>query len=225
MERFLGVIVARRNSRRLPDKNVKPLRGKPLVVWTIEQALAAMSLTHIVLSSDDERVLALAGDMDGLEVKPRPDHLARDDTPSVDVLRHVIENEVDEFSHVVLLQPTSPLRLSADIDETVATALRTGAKSCISVCRLDKPAQWLMSDRGEGRLELAFPRDGNGAPVELYVPNGAVFVIETEWLMAGKDFYSAPPAYHVMPPERSIDIDDARDFALAEASGAVLHSH
>jgi N-acylneuraminate cytidylyltransferase len=225
MTELLGIIVARRNSRRLPDKNIKLLCGKPLVVWTIEQALAAKSLAHVVLSSDDERALALAEGIDGLEAMSRPEHLARDETPSADVLRHVIEEIGKAFSHVVLLQPTSPLRVGADIDDTVAAGKRENAKSCISVCLLGKPAQWLMSDSGEGRLEPVFGNAENTAPADLYVPNGAVFVIETEWLMAGNDFYSAPPAYHVMPPERSVDIDEIQDFALAEALGAVQLSH
>ena len=224
LERILGIIVARRNSRRLPDKNVKPLGGKPLVVWTIEQALGAVSLAQIVLSSDDERVLALADTYDGLDTQPRPEHLARDETPSADVLRHVIEEGEGGFSHVVLLQPTSPFRVSGDIDKTVELALQTGAKSCISVCPFGKPAGWLMTDRGEGRLSPAFDQRDKDGPAELFIPNGAVFVIETQWLMAGNDFYTAPPAYHVMPPERSIDIDEARDFERAEAMAAALLS-
>ena len=223
-DRILGVIVARRNSQRLPDKNVEPLHGKPLVVWAIEQALGATSLAHIVLSSDDERVLSLAGEFDGLEVKLRPDHLAHYETPIVDVLRHVIDAGGDGFSHVALLQPTSPLRVSADIDKTVELALRTDAKSCISVCQLGKPPSWLMTDRGEGRLSPAFEHEGEGVPAQIFVPNGAVFVIETQWLMAGNDFYTASPTYYVMPPERSIDIDEQHDIALAEAMGAVLRS-
>lgn len=223
MTRVLGVIVARRNSRRLPGKNVKPLMGKPLVLWTIEQALTAKSLDRIVLSSDDERVFALARGIDGIEAQPRPESLARDETPSADVLRHVIEvigEEGQTFSHVALLQPTTPLRTSADIDATVAAVLETDARSSISVAPLGKPAAWLMSDRGEGRLTPVFGPDDEDSEAALFVPNGAVFVIETGWLMAGNDFYAAPPAYHVMPAERSVDIDDAYDFVLAEAIGA-----
>ena len=118
--------------------------GKPLVLWTIEQALTAKSLDRIVLSSDDERVFALARGIDGIEAQPRPESLARDETPSADVLRHVIEvigEEGQTFSHVALLQPTTPLRTSADIDATVAAVLETDARSSSAtrrVCRAER---------------------------------------------------------------------------------------
>jgi len=221
----LGVIVARRGSKRLTDKNIKPFLGRPLVAWSIEQALAAKSLGEVVLSSDDQRVLALANDADGVEAQQRPDELAQDTTPIEDVLRHVVGQTEDNFSHIVLLQPTSPLRLSSDIEGALAAASASDAKSCISVCALSKPSAWLMRDLGEGRLHPASHGDETEEQGQIFFPNGAVFVIESQWLMEGNDFYSEPPAYYVMPAERSIDIDSAEDFALAEAVGAARLSN
>ena len=221
----LGVIVARRGSKRLVDKNIKPFLGRPLAAWTIEQALAAKSLSKVVLTSDDRRVIALVNDVNRIEAQLRPDELARDTTPIADVLRHVVSQTEANFSHLVLLQPTSPLRLSGDIDGALAAASASDAKSCISVCALSKPSAWLMHDLGEGRLHPVLHGDDTEKQGQIFFPNGAVFVIETQWLMAGNDFYSEPPAYFVMSAERSIDIDSSDDFALAEAVGAARLSN
>ena len=188
----------------------------------MEQARAAAGLDRIVVSSDDERVLELARRYDDVVAMVRPDALARDDTPSADVLRHALGKIEDPFDLIVLLQPTSPLRLAQDIDDALVIARQSDAASCISVAPASGPGRWLMRDDGSGRLISASASGGSLDQTGLLVPNGAVFVIDADWLMAGNDFYSAPPAYHLMPPERSIDIDELDDFVLAEALGATL---
>src|SRR5476649_611625 len=111
--RFLGIIPARGGSKGVPGKNILPLAGKPLIVWTIEAAKASGAIDRLVVSTDDEAIAAVARDF-GVEVRIRPAALAADDTPTRPVLEHVVkelEGEGEVFDAMVTLQPTSPLRL------------------------------------------------------------------------------------------------------------------
>ena len=177
--------------------------------------------TRRILSSDDGRAIELANAFEGIEVMERPASLAGDRARNVEVLRDVVLRLDTVPDYTVLLQPTCPLRRPADIDSAVRHCLETGAESCITVGRFPKSSYWLFRD-DDRRLRPLLPRDGQTDMREpgqsVFVPNGAVFVIRTDVLLAGGDFYSGRPAYHEMPAERSIDIDNAFDLHMADAA-------
>ena len=119
----LGLIPARKNSRRLPGKNIRRLAGKPLIVWTIEAAKQSKLITHLVCSTDDERVMEVCRDHH-VDILVRPAHLATDEARSEDVVLHALE--FCPCDYVCLLQPTSPLRLPEDIDRCINEAIQWG---------------------------------------------------------------------------------------------------
>jgi CMP-N,N'-diacetyllegionaminic acid synthase len=119
---ILGVILARANSKRLPNKNVLPLSGKPLVTWTIEAARAVPGIGRLIVSTDGDEIAQVASDA-GAEVIRRPDELATDTATSYEALRHVL-GEAGLVETVILLQPTSPLRTAADITAALALYAR-----------------------------------------------------------------------------------------------------
>jgi N-acylneuraminate cytidylyltransferase len=209
--RTLGIIPARAGSRRLLGKNMCLLGGRPLIDWTLSAA-AASKLDALALSSDDPAVLDRAAGWPRLRALTRPAALAGDEVRNVEVMRQVLSALAEPFEFAVLLQPTSPFRTAADIDEAVARCRETGADACLSVCSPGKPARWLLRPEGE-RMHPLLAAD----PGPVYLPNGAVYVIRVERLLAGADFHSTPPCFIIMPRARSVDIDDADDLALAES--------
>lgn len=124
----LGVIPARGGSKRFPGKNIASFRGKPLLVWTIEAALKSQYIDTLICSSDDLDIQILAL-FHGCKTLHRPAALATDEAKSEDVLRYVLQ--LYPADYVVLLQPTSPLRTTEDIDNCILVA-NTHRKAVVS---------------------------------------------------------------------------------------------
>ena len=118
----LAIIPARGGSKGLPGKNILPLAGKPLIVWSIEAARDSKFIDKCVVSTDDDKIYEVVKEFGGEIPFNRPDHLATDVSTTFDVLEHGIQyfkNQSVEFDYLVLLEPTSPLRESNDIDEAI----------------------------------------------------------------------------------------------------------
>lgn len=221
MSRLLTVVTARGNSRELPRKNVLPLVGKPLIAWTIDCARASASVDTLILSSDDPEIIEVAGAFGCPAPFVRPAELATDTASSIDVILHAVDAMGGDFDHVMLLQPTSPLRQPEDIDACVALCRDRGAPSAVSVCPTGKPLHW-MFEIGEGATmsRIVELPDGGAQRQNLaqpYVLNGAVYVAQTDWLRRTRTFVGPQTLAHIMPRDRSVDIDSRADFLVAEA--------
>ena len=217
-KRVLGLIPARGGSKGLPRKNVLRLGQKPLIAWTIEAALASRRLDRLVLTSEDDEIMQVARDF-GCEVPfRRPDELAADDTPGVAPVLHAL-TQLSGFDYVVVLQPTSPLRSTQDIDGAVDHCHAQAAPSCVSTVRMTKPLQWMYSTDAAGRL---VPIITDGEPMtrrqeaEVYALNGAVYVADVEFLRESRRFVDPMTVGFVMPPERSVDVDTEMDLHWCE---------
>ena len=135
-KRILGIIPARGGSKGLPQKNVKSLQGKPLIAWTIEQSLASKHLDQVIVSTDDKEIDAVSERFGVKAPFVRPEALATDEARMVDVVLHAInwlENNDRIYDLIVLLQPTSPTRITEDIDNAIELLFKRGASSIISV--------------------------------------------------------------------------------------------
>ncbi len=217
----LGLIPARGGSKGLPGKNIRPLGGRPLIDWTIEAALQSEEVSRVIVSTDDAAI-AEAARAAGAEVPGlRPRDLADDETPAMAVVRHALGAWASrDETELVLLQPTSPLRTCEDIDGCVRERRRRGAGVCVSVSPVDKPPWWLFQLAREGRLSPFLSRPEARRRQDLpaaYALNGAVYAAAIEALHGADSFLRPDTVGYVMAKERSVDIDDAVDFALAEA--------
>ena len=223
--RVLGLITARGGSKGLPDKNILPADGRPLIAWTIAAALASRSIDRLVLSSDDERIIEVARSH-GCEVPfRRPAELATDSASSMDVVFHALD-ELPGHDVVVLLQPTSPLRTADDID-AACRAIESGiAPACVSVCLVEQSPYWMYRlDDGARMAPLLDSSSRLARRQELppvCIPNGAVYVADIAWLRQSRTFIAGETVAHVMPVERSLDIDTADDFAAFERRATAL---
>jgi len=216
-QRILAVVPARGGSKGVPRKNIRPVAGKPLLAYTLEAALAAKAPDRVVVSSEDNEILELAGRL-GAEPLTRPATLATDTTPGVAVLLHALECQPG-YDYVVLLQPTSPLRTAEDIDQAVRCCLEASAPLCVTVCLADKSPWWMFTSGEDERLRPVLtgeiPSRRQDAP-EVLVLNGAVYVASVPWLQRTGDLdYTAAVPYH-MPLSRSLDIDTEDDMRYME---------
>lgn len=222
--RVIALIPARGGSKRLPRKNLLPLAGKPLLAWTVEAARAARRVDRVILSTDDAEIAAV-GRAHGAETPfIRPAELASDEAGTLDVMLHALRMlaAADETCDLlVVLQPTSPLRSAADIDAAVALLRNKTADAVISVCETEHPPEW--SNTLPDDLSMAgFFRPGIRTRRSQDLPrtfrlNGAIYVYSARRLLHSGSLDMDDNCFaYLMPRERSIDIDDALDFELAQ---------
>lgn len=216
----LALIPARGGSKGVPGKNIRPAGGKPLIAWTIEAAKCSRYIDRLILSTDDPSIAAVAKQF-GCDVPfMRPAELATDQADSMVVVRHALQAIGERYEYLVLLQPTSPLRIAADIDTAVERCLQSNAQTCLSVCEPDKSPYWMMTMAADGTVQQLFPpeqiptRRQDAPPI--FAANGAVYVAPCDYLAAGGDFITAGTIGYVMPKDRSLDIDTELDLKLAD---------
>jgi len=219
----LAIIPARGGSKGVPGKNIRPVLGKPLIAYTIEAALEARSVGRVLVSTDDPETAAIAKTL-GAEVPfMRPAELGSDDTPTLNVVRHVLSelNSLQRYNPeiIVLLQPTSPLRRSEDIDRAIALLNKTKADSVVSVCVAEQNPHWMIHLDGDHRVRpfvdqaQEYLRRQDLPPV--YRINGAVYATRTKSIMKSNRLLGEDTRGYIMDEESSIDIDTELDIQIA----------
>lgn len=225
--RALAVIPARGGSKGVPRKNVRPVRGRPLLAYTVDTALAARHLLHDVVLSTEDREIADVGRSLGLEVPfLRPPELAGDDVPMAPVLRHAVSfverRDRVRMDWVLLLQPTEPFRTVEDLEACLALAERGGCDSVISVVRVFAVHPVLMKRIEGDRLVPFCVEEPEGTRRQDYEPpaymrNGAIYLTRRDVLMERGSIWGDLIRPYVMPPERSVSVDEERDLKVIEA--------
>lgn len=214
---FLGIIPARGGSKGIPNKNKALFCGEPLIVHTINAALNS-KLKTIVVSSDDDDILAIAKSY-GITALKRPPHLAEDTTPTLPVLQHVVSEIDAPFDAIMTLQPTSPLRTSAHINDAITLfETHSDADSLVSIVKVphNMTPDSLMQRTGHyvSSLNQTSATRRQDKP-ELWARNGAAIYITRRTLLDTGILGSHILGYDMNMLD-SIDIDTAEDFALAE---------
>jgi CMP-N,N'-diacetyllegionaminic acid synthase len=220
----LGIIPARGGSKRLPRKNVRSLGGKPLVAWPIEAARGARRLSGLVVSSDDREVLDVARSYDPRLALVRPAEISGDEAPAIDYVRHALAelegSGQGPFEAIVILQPSSPFTLSADIDATIDLLASSGADSAVSVMQLDHAIHPFKMKVLDGNRLLPYLEEERGRMAahelpEIYVRNCSVYATRRTSIERGQVIGDDCRGY-VMPRERSLDINEELDLMFAE---------
>lgn len=218
---MIAIIPARGGSKGLPGKNIKKLLGKPLIAWTIDAAKKSKYIDRIIVSTEDEEIAEIAKSY-GAEVPfLRPDELASDTAMAIDNYIYTIgrlqKEEKIEIPEFVVLQPTSPLRLSSDIDDAISLYKEKCADSVISYTKEAHPIAWHKYLTDEGQLLDILPntianRQENRVS---YYPNGAIYIFKTK-LINSRSYTSDRTYAYIMPRNRSVDIDYQEDFDYVE---------
>ena len=221
---MIAIIPARGGSKGLPRKNIKLLDGLPLISHTINAALASNFVDRVIVSTDDKEISSIAKEF-GAEVPfIRPVEFANDTSMVMDTYLHAVDwiskEDKKPVQSFVSLLPTIPFRNSDDIDEAIKIFKNKNANSVISVVESTVPLHWYRRISKEGLLENYLPEFNavkNRQELEkTYIPNGAVYVFQTEVLRSTRQYYTKKTYPYIMPRERSVDIDDLLDFEWAE---------
>jgi CMP-N,N'-diacetyllegionaminic acid synthase len=223
--RVLGIVPAREGSKRVPGKNTRLLKGKPLCAWVIEAALGAKLLDRLVVSSDDPRVLEIAATYGSSLPLARPAELAQDTSPAVDYVLHALA-ELEKrgegtFDAVCIMPASSPLTLSSDIDATIGLFLRSGAETAVSVVKIDHATHPLKMKLMEGERLLPYLEEENGRMAThemppIFVRNCAAYVSRRSVFHDYRQIIGRDMHGYVMPAERSVDINTEMDLFMAD---------
>lgn len=217
-KKLLGLIPARSGSKRLPQKNIKNFCGLPMISWTIKAGQMSKSIDKLIISTDDYEIAEIAEKF-GCEVPfIRPKELSTDDATSTDVVFHALQYFPD-FTHIILLQPTSPLRQAHHIDEAFSLISSHEDVSCISVKHLnhDQKATYLIDENGFMNLYLNNElMQSNIDSKRACVPNGAIFISPVREFIVEKSLYTKKIKPYFMSYEESVDVDTIQDFNQAE---------
>ncbi len=225
---LLALIPARGGSKGLPNKNILDCAGKPLIEWTISAALGARAIDDVLVSTDAENIAAASRRAGASVPFLRPAELAKDNSAMLDVIKHAWETHVDasgrRFDYIVLLQPTSPLRTSAHIDEAVECYFKNRCSeddTLASVYPVGQKHGWLMQV-SDDREYIRFCMDARSSNPQrqnlkpYYLPNGAIFVVRGGNFKDG--LYRDNTLPYIMEAADSVDIDTSDDFDFAAAS-------
>lgn len=220
-KRILATISARGGSKGVPGKNIRPLGGLPLIAWSIREGLRSAYIDRLVVSSDDEGILAVARAHGAETPFVRPAELARDDTPGVDPVLHAVEAlKPDAYDYVVLLQPTSPLRTVEDIDGCIRACVDGDHPCVLTVTEPDKSPYFMFNMDAGGLLSPLIPQERYHTRRQdlprVFAPNGAVYVADCAWLAKTRSYLTPETRGFEMPKERAQDIDDLLDFDICE---------
>jgi CMP-N,N'-diacetyllegionaminic acid synthase len=229
---ILALVPARGGSKGVPGKNIRPLAGKPLIDWSIEAAMASRYVTRTLVSTDDPEIADVARRCGADTPFLRPVELALDNTPQLAVAEHALD-WLQSHEHgytpdyLLLLQPTSPLRSSADIDAAIEIARGRHADSVVSVCEAHPHPRLCcrLSETGvlTRYLKSEAPPDCRQDLPPAYALNGAIYLVTPARLRAERSFLTLDAQAYIMPPERSLDIDTVWDFRLAEMISRGIH--
>jgi len=221
--KILVIIPARGGSKGIPHKNIKPLNGKPLIHYTIDEAREIVGDEDICVSTDDPEIIKCVEDY-GLKVPfVRPEELATDTAGTYEVLLHALnfyEKQGHHYDVVLLLQNTSPFRKAEQIREalklyTPDVDMVVSVKECAA-----NPYYCVFEENGEGFLHVC-KGEGNifrrqDAP-KVYEYNGAIYIMNAEKLKTTHMHKMQKRVKYVMDEMSSLDLDTMTDWNIAES--------
>jgi len=215
-----ALIPARGGSKRLPGKNIADFLGRPMIAYTIDAALETGFFADVVVSTEDEKI-AEAARQAGARVSVRPEALAGDKARVTQVCGHFLEEEKGQgrtYDVLCCLYATAPLRNSEDIAAVVELVTRGDCAYAMAVTRYHYPPHQALKLGPAGSLSPMWPewleKRSQEVP-EVFVDNGSTYAVSVPAFLESGTFYGPGLKGHLMPRERSVDIDHAEDLALA----------
>ena len=224
--RILGLTLARGGSKSVIRKNIKPIAGKPLIGYTVAEALKSKFISRYIVSTDDAEIQKIAIQCGAEAPFLRPSKYSTDEASSVSAMQHAVEwveqHEGVKYDYIVELMCTNPMKTVEDIDASIEKLIATGADSVIAVHKLedhhparikkiidDKITDFCIQELPESRRQDLKP--------EAYIRSGSIYALKRDYLMLeGKRYGSDNSRPYLLPVERAINIDTEIDFMIAE---------
>ncbi len=213
------LIPARSGSKGIHKKNIRPLLGKPLVDYTILEALKLVANENIFLSSDAKDILQRGNEL-GINILQRPEEISNDDSTANDLIAHFIEEkELNDESIIIYLQPTSPLRNASHISAAFEIFRKQEKGTVISVAPSKQLPHKSLKLNSINQLEPVINThkditNRQDMPSTFY-PNGAIYIFKSKFFLEQRTI-PEPKIPYLMNDFESIDIDDILDFKIVE---------
>lgn len=209
------LIPARGGSKGIPNKNLIDVNGKPLIFYTINEALNVFSRDSIFVSSDSDEILSYSKSL-GVQTIKRPSSISEDNSTSSEVINHFIEtiNNNEDF-HIVYLQPTSPLRTAEHIEESIKKYESLECSSLISVCKSSEYINKVFKLDNQFLEPLLGSTNYKEIRQEIpdtFYPNGAIYIFSIKNFLKNNIIPINNVAPFIMRRVDSIDIDDNMDL-------------
>ncbi len=225
-KKILGFIPARGGSKGLPGKNIRRLCGKPLIGWTIDQANNSKYFDRVIVSTDDTLIAKVAKTHGGDVPFLRPDQFARDTSPTLDAVVHALDflkDRGEQFDYIAILEPTSPLRSSKDLDAAIKQLIdnKKKADSLVSLGEVHMEHPEIIKKVNNGYLapytattkEVFRRQDRDKA----FFPYGVIYLIKIKTLLSMGTFYPKRTIPYYIQRWQCYEIDDCYDFLCIEA--------
>lgn len=221
---FLCVIPARSGSKRLPHKNILEMDSEPMIAYSIHGAMETEIFNDVYVVTDDEEIADIAQEYGATVPYLMPDELCGDQVPSHQPAQHLAESltqEGAEYETLVLLQPTSPLRIPADIQKGIETYQNGDYEFVVSITPIDPHYfHWAMEETDDGYWEMHFGEEYLLERPHLpdkYRPNGSVKIAYLPALRREGHFFGEKCGAFETPRRRSIHVGTQYEFDIAEA--------
>ena len=222
--KVLCTICARAGSKGVANKNLRLINNKPLIVYSIEQAIATKLFDQIVVSSDSKEIREVALANGATFCVDRPAELATDTAPKLPAIKHCVENaekKFGQFDVIIDLDATAPLRESSDIIGALELLQSSQADNVITGTPAHRSPYFnLVETDVNGIVSLSKPPANVVArrqdSPQCFDMNASIYVWRRQALFANENLFTGNTRLFVMPRERSLDIDSQADFEMVE---------
>ena len=222
--KVLCTICARKGSKGVPNKNVKEIVGKPLIAFSIQQALESNLFDKIVVSTDSDEIRKIAKKYGAESWFSRPAELSKDDSPKIPVIQHALEESEKKFNckfdHIIDLDITAPLREVEDIRKAYKIFLQDNFDNLITGTKSRRNPYFNMIEIKNGEIELSkklkiAPVSRQQSP-QVFDMNASIYIWTRDFLLKENSLFSGRLGFYQMPEDRSIDIDSPLDWEIVK---------
>ena len=225
-KRVLAITLARGGSKSVPKKNIREIKGIPLIAYTINEARKSKFISRYIVSTDNEEIRQVAIKY-GVDVPfLRPAEFSSDTASSVSALQHAVDwienHDQIKYDFVIELMCTNPMKIASDIDACISKLITSKADSVIAVHKLDDhhPAR-IKKIVNDKIVDFCLPETPEMRRQDLkpdaYIRSGSIYALKRDHLMIeGQRFGSFNSRPYILPPERAVNVDTEIDFLIAE---------
>ena len=214
----IALIPARGGSKGILRKNIKLFNTKPLIYWSIKKAFECSFIDRVIVSTEDDEIADIARTFSAEVPFMRPKELAEDHSLGIEPVIHALEN-LSNIKNVLLMQPTSPLRRTCDIDGIFKLRSKLNAESAVSVSKAKKNIDLYFNMDAKNRI-YSFSSNLKLSPRQEYKDtynlNGSLYLSSKESIINNRSFITSDTVGYIMSEEYSIDIDTPLDWEIGE---------